>query len=233
MRYSIIHHDVREKFDLTVAECIVADSISKLCRLGTNGTTHKSNVEIGKFIGFNEITVRRAKEALIKKGLVFEMLNGVGTTPLWEENATFYDKYPRQNVDRKRQNVEQNRQNVEHSIYNKDNQYSASAESEVEDIVEVPINDDDSPRRPREKADTSYRKVFAAFRDKYPANWNLNRTQIQAAKNLLAERGMNNIRGALKFHRENSEHRFCPSITSPYDLDSKWSKLAEFRKKYG
>lgn len=124
-----------------------------------------------------------------------------------------------------------------HTINSISNTISADAQNLIEKdsdaIVEVPSDSDGGvaePRAARQKADVSYRKVFALW-GKYPRNWDLNRTQIQAAKNLLAEHDLPLIRGALKFHSEMSEHVFCPNITSPYDLDSKWKKLAAFKKK--
>lgn len=128
------------------------------------------------------------------------------------------------------------RENTVPSISIKNNISDKSQKEENSDIVEVPISSDGDERagRPkREKADISYRAVFQAFKEKYPKNWDLNRTQIQAAKNLLEERGLKGVKAALEFHRENSEHEFCPTITSPYDLDSKWSKLFAFKTKYG
>lgn len=122
--------------------------------------------------------------------------------------------------------------NIVHSINNTSN---TKGEDESSQIVEVAISEDGDARdiaAKREKADTSYKTIFALW-GKYPKNWLLNKTQIQAAKNLLEEHKIEQIRGALKFHSENSEHTYCPTILSPYDLDSKWNKLIAFKRKYG
>ena len=72
--------------------------------------------------------------------------------------------------------------------------------------------------------------VFALW-GKYPANWKINKTQRAAAENLLNERGLDKIKSALKFYGENKDDVYCPEISSPYDLDSKWKKLLSFKKK--
>lgn len=73
-------------------------------------------------------------------------------------------------------------------------------------------------------------KVFSFF-GKHPANWKINKTQLQAAENLYTERGSEQILKALNFYKENKEDKFCPVINSPYDLDSKWNKLISFKKR--
>lgn len=74
------------------------------------------------------------------------------------------------------------------------------------------------------------KKIFNLF-GKYPANWKINKTQLQSAENLFIERGVEQILRAINFYRENKEDEFCPIINSPYDLDSKWAKLIGFKKK--
>jgi hypothetical protein len=48
---------------------------------------------------------------------------------------------------------------------------------------------------------------------------------------LFKEKGLDRIRRALEFYRENRGDKYCPAINSPYDLDSKWDKLLDFKKK--
>lgn len=86
--------------------------------------------------------------------------------------------------------------------------------------------------RPRMKTDTTYRGVFELWGPGYPLNWKNNRTQIQAAKNLLAENGLDGIKKALAFAAKFKDDPFCPSVTSPYDLDSKWGKLLAYKQKH-
>lgn len=75
------------------------------------------------------------------------------------------------------------------------------------------------------------RKVFQEVLGKNPANWRVNKTQLQACENLFTERTTEKVRSALEFYQENKEKEYCPQISSPYDLDSKWTKLGEFKLK--
>lgn len=75
------------------------------------------------------------------------------------------------------------------------------------------------------------RKVFQEVLGKNPANWRMNATQLKACENLYTERTVEKVRSALEFIKENEEKEYCPKISSPYDLDSKWTKLGEFKLK--
>lgn len=74
-------------------------------------------------------------------------------------------------------------------------------------------------------------ELFKEILGTYPANWKVNKTQRVCAENLYAEHGIEAIRNALKFYKENQDMKFVPFVTSPYDLDSKWKKLTAFKKK--
>lgn len=106
--------------------------------------------------------------------------------------------------------------------YNEANPYEEpSYDYETGDKTEIKVQ---AKKYPNSKV------VFALF-GKHPANWKINKTQLQAAENLFLERGVDQIMVAIKFYRENKEDKFCPVIASPYDLDSKWAKLIAFKKK--
>lgn len=89
----------------------------------------------------------------------------------------------------------------------------------------VVIEDVSETETKKEKRDTSYLQVFELFGNPYPLAWKANRTQIQAAKNLLAERGITDIEEALSWYNKHKEDPYCPVVNTPYDLDSKWAKL--------
>ena len=74
------------------------------------------------------------------------------------------------------------------------------------------------------------KEIYALF-GKYPANWVVNKSQRIATENLYKERGLKKIKSALRFYRENKDTEFCPTILSPWDLDSKWDRLLNFKKK--
>lgn len=97
-----------------------------------------------------------------------------------------------------------------------------------------PVVDLDSgeitPPKPSSRKYPNAPTVFKLF-GKHPANWKINRTQLQSAENLFAERGINQITKALAFYKEHREEKYCPNINSPYDLDSKWAKIIGFQKR--
>lgn len=75
------------------------------------------------------------------------------------------------------------------------------------------------------------RKVFQEALGKNPSNWRINATQLQACENLFTERTIEKVRSALEFYVESKEKEYCPQISSPFDLDAKWTKLGEFKLK--
>ncbi len=96
------------------------------------------------------------------------------------------------------------------------------------------VSEDDKPIR--EKKINTSEQVFNIFKEeinKYPLNWKTNKTQRLAAENLLQERGEDQIRKALRFFKKHKDEPFCPEVSTPWDLDSKWTKLLKFSKKYG
>jgi hypothetical protein len=100
-----------------------------------------------------------------------------------------------------------------------------SGNSEELQIVSVEPEEKKSTRK-----DTAYLAVFALWGN-YPANWRMNKTQIQAAKNLLTEQTLDGAAQALRFAAKFKDDPFCPEVLSPYDLDSKWVKLLAFKRK--
>lgn len=75
-------------------------------------------------------------------------------------------------------------------------------------------------------------KVFLEVLGKLPANWKVNKTQLQCAENLFEERGLDKIRNALEFYKENKDTEFCPQVSTPYDLDTKYTNLSQFKTKH-
>lgn len=107
------------------------------------------------------------------------------------------------------------------------------ADASQEEIRVVP-DVEEKPTKPKKFDPKVVFDVFSEELGKSPLNWRTNKTQRTCAENLFKERGIEQIRKALEFYRENRGNSFCPSIHSPYDLDSKWAKLFEFKKKeYG
>lgn len=102
---------------------------------------------------------------------------------------------------------------------------------------DVPSIDLDSREEVKKetKVKREYKQVYEMFNKllgkEIPPNWMLNRTQMQAADNLWKTKGKEKIQVALLFYSENKDHEYCPRILSPYDLDSKWEELKEFKKR--
>lgn len=114
--------------------------------------------------------------------------------------------------------------------YTSETKVSRVSEDTLDDIEMVKVDDWGEELVPRMKKDTSYLKVFAMFGE-YPKSWTRNSTQIKAAKALLAERDEDKIKRAIDFYKKNVNKPFIPEISTPYDLDTKWEKLLEFRNK--
>lgn len=91
--------------------------------------------------------------------------------------------------------------------------------------VRTEAEEDTKPKKPAKYPHS--KEVFGLW-GKYPKNWLLNTTQLRAAENLYEERGMEDIAAAIKWYNKHKNDDFCPQITSPYDLDSKWEKLGAF-----
>ena len=111
----------------------------------------------------------------------------------------------------------------------------------AEDYEEGVISDDGDGSLTEKKKPTTkkypnapdVRKIFLEVIGKCPANWRMNKTQLQACENLYTERGLKSIKNALRWYQEHKDMEYCPQVSAPYDLDSKWTKLATFKKKYG
>lgn len=98
---------------------------------------------------------------------------------------------------------------------------------DIKDISATRIvieKDEEKPNRESKAKYPHSKEVFGLW-EVSPRNWTLNTTQLRAAENLYEERGIEAIQEALQFIKDFGHTDFFPSITSPYDLDSKWAKL--------
>jgi len=110
-------------------------------------------------------------------------------------------------------------------------QVSENLKSSDEEVVFDFDIDEDGNTLKKKKMDTSYRKVFALFWSNYPQSWNRNTTQIRAARALMKERGMDQVKKAIQYWHVHCEEPYCPDLSTPYDLDTKWDKLLKFKNK--
>lgn len=95
--------------------------------------------------------------------------------------------------------------------------------SDSQDSYRAPESEE-YQRKPNTRKYPHSKEVFSLW-GSYPKNWGTNTTQLRAAENLYADKGIEEIKNALEWYKLLKKKEFCPSIDSPYDLDSKWEKL--------
>ena len=108
---------------------------------------------------------------------------------------------------------------------------SNSEQSSQEYVI---VSLDEKEKRPPTAKYPNAPAITALFKEILgiaPLNWKTNRTQLIASENLFTERGIEKVRNALNFYIENKDKEYCPEILSPYDLDTKWTKLSGFKRK--
>lgn len=211
LRYTIVHHDVREHFGLTMCEYMVCDSIHQLSH---SAPTKQPNVKIAKHLGIDEGSVRNAKKKLVEKGVIAEVDGGFTSTEKWNHFVTF------------RKNSEPIRKNSDsYNIY-KDNITTEATASE-----EIRVVKDDQEKVDVRKAVETVVGIFKEVTGRYSSHWKIRTNQRVAAANLLADNSEQAIRKALTFYMEHKDIEFCPQINSPLDLEEKWYDLIDFRDK--
>ena len=204
-----------------------------------------TNSQICTLTGMRKERVSEAKRSLINKNIVTEKRNKISIQKdyeKWQELRKSVTK-----VTEKRNSELRISVHTKDTI-TKDNNCETKV-SRKKDIMgwqaKNSDNDDDLPsvdlesgevvtEKPK-KVKREYKQVYAMFNKflgkEIPPNWMLNRTQMQAADNLWKVKGREKIEMMLSFYLENKEHEYCPRILSPYDLDSKWEELKDFKKR--
>lgn len=139
-----------------------------------------------------------------------------------EHNLTVAERVAKHRA--KKANVTTNVTNVTTEENRIEENTSETKVSQGEPIIAV------DPNTPplREKKDLSYRKVFELWGN-YPMNWRKDKTQIESAKNLLAEKGLDAVAQAVAFALKYRKDRFIVKIYKPSDLDRNWAKLADYQ----
>jgi phage replication O-like protein O len=119
-----------------------------------------------------------------------------------------------------------------------DNQKDMAWNRQPDDFEEGVVDLDSGEVKQPVKATTrkypnapAIRKVFQEVLGRNPANWKLNKTELLACENLFTERGVDKVRNALEFYLEIKGQEYTPVIDSPYDLDTKYEKLAALKRK--
>lgn len=170
MRYSTIHHDIRQRFNLSLYEYVVADSIFQLSR---SHPTVKSNREIGSFLGIDHKTVGKSKASLLEKGIILENDGAFTTTKLWDETVLWIKGGGEISPDwgmQSGEGIPKSGEGIPTYNYNKYNKKDFSKEKSFseEEITEAPIDTDGDfvqTKQPKAKADPAndrIRREFAA-----------------------------------------------------------------------
>jgi hypothetical protein len=118
--------------------------------------------------------------------------------------------------------------NIDMGWNNKSDDFEEGVVNLDESLTLVPEKKTPTRKYPNASA---IRKVFQEVLGKNPADWNKNTTVLQACENLYTERGIEKVRNALEFYKENHEKEYCPVINSPVDLDRKYTNLSAFKVK--
>lgn len=71
------------------------------------------------------------------------------------------------------------------------------------------------------------KEVFALF-GKYPLSWERDTTQLVSAEALYNERGVEEIKNALYWFKDVGHKEFCPQVSTPRKLDTKWEDFEKF-----
>lgn len=89
-RFTYVNHTIREKYELTMHEYGITDSIYQLEKGGKTGICYASKKYLGNFIGVSRKAATNLINKLVEKGLVDRIGGNVRTTDEWKSN--FKDK---------------------------------------------------------------------------------------------------------------------------------------------
>ena len=91
-RFTIVHHSVRQKFDLSLTTYAVIDSVHQLSHRPDHPWCSQSKIEIAKFLDVSERQVFRAVRQGLEQGLLEKSDRGdLRTTELWIRQVVLYD----------------------------------------------------------------------------------------------------------------------------------------------
>lgn len=104
-------------------------------------------------------------------------------------------------------------------------QLTQSTEQGASRVEVVEVSEEEKPKKV--KADVAYYSVFELFGLPWPLDWKNNITQINAAKNLLLEHGLQDCKEAIAFYQKHKDDEYCPKIRTPIELSRKWHQLED------
>lgn len=100
---------------------------------------------------------------------------------------------------------------------------SISADAQFEIVPE-------KEEKPKKVSNAKYphsKEVFSLF-GKFPLSWERDTTQLSSAEALYNERGIGEIENALAWFKDLKSRQFCPQVSTPRKLDTKWEDFEKF-----
>ena len=91
-RFTIVHHPVRQKFDLSLTSYAVIDSVHQLSHRPDHPWCSQSKLEMARFLDVSERQVFRAIKEGLEKNLLEKSDRGdLRTTELWIRQVVLYE----------------------------------------------------------------------------------------------------------------------------------------------
>ena len=91
-RFTIVHHPVREKYELSMTAYAVIDSIDQLSHRPNHPWCNQSKARLAKFLGLGDATIFRAMKQGLEKGLLEkDERSGLRSTERWINEVRLYD----------------------------------------------------------------------------------------------------------------------------------------------
>lgn len=209
-----------------------------------------TNTQISQMSGLCKERVSEAKRRLLARNIVTENRNKISFQKDWEKwvelRKSVSNSYgiPYQELRKSVHTIDtitidtkKGDSNESQGLSNKKKDmggFNRVGDDYDEGVVDLDGDGSLTPTEKPKKIKRNYKEVYGVFfriLGKTPANWLVNATQQKCADNLFTERGLEQIEKALVFYVENKDQEFCPDVSTPYDLDSKWSKLHKFSSK--
>lgn len=154
MRYSIIHHEVKKQFGLTVSEYLVCDSIYQL----SYKAPFKGEFSyIAEHLDLSDKTTWRARDTLLMKKLIEEVDGGYKATELWVDAVVEAKRQPDKMSAPPDKMSGQTGQNVQHTI-----------SKEYKELIITPVSDETTPQ----KKPKSNLEGFDSWWESYPRKAN-------------------------------------------------------------
>jgi len=197
-----------------------------------------TNSQIVILTGMRKERVSEAKRKLIEAKIVTEKRNKISLQKDYEKWRKLRKSVTI--VTEKRNSELRKSVHTKDTITKDNNSEDKSSRGKKKDMFkpykepEIDLDSGEYIKEQSKTKNTDYRKVLDLFErafGKRQLSWTTHKAQRQAAENLYTEQGLEKIEKALRFYKKSKDEKFCPQISSPFDLEAKWKKLQDFRDK--